>query len=158
MSHDCRIVGTIYVKEGTTEDQVRRALTSFLKEHGKSYKRQEDEDGISFEDGQLFLSLEFYGHGGYTNDSVDRLVKDLASIVDGHGYVEMFDDDTGDSEAFCRPYFIGANDFEKQMAQMEYGIEQMEGYIKPLVGAAQFDDIKGRIVEMVKQHVAASQG
>lgn len=153
-SHDCQLIGTLPLKAGTDEADLRAALHDFMDEHQLDFDQEVDEGGLSFDSASVTLMLKFFGYGGHQNDSVDGLVAALTPLVDGHGHFEMFDYDTGDSEAYCAPYFVGASDFETKLACVEYGIAQMKDYVQPLVGGSRFEHLESNITEMMKQFMA----
>lgn len=153
-SHDCQLIGTLPLKAGTSEADLRAALHDFMDEHQLDFDQEVAEDGLSFDGTSVTLMLKFFGYGGHRNDSVDGLVAALAPLVDGHGHLEMFDYDTGDSEAFRAPYFVAANDFEEKLARLEYGIAQMRDFVQPLVGDNRFRHLENNIAEMMKQFMA----
>lgn len=142
-SHDCRIEGNIQMKEGVTRAQVESALSVFLEEHQTNLTVLETNGGFDFreEGGDLYLSIGFFGVGGYHSDPVERLSKNLAEISEDGEFFEMFDDETGDEDARCTPYFLAA----PEKGQIEYGIQAMSDWIRPLIGDERFDAISNEI-------------
>ena len=144
-SHDCRVSGLINVKPAVTEADVRKAMHGFLKAHGLKYDELIGEGSIELHDGQLNLSLEIHGFGGYQDDDLDALVAELCTIVEGRDYIEFLDFDTGDQDAQCTPYFIGATEADRTLAQVDYGILLMEPYVAPVVGKDAFLSVSVRL-------------
>mgnify|MGYP000020475938 CR=1 FL=1 len=142
-SHDCRIEGNIQLKDGVTRAQVEASLSAFLEEHQSNLTAMETEGEFDFreDNGDLYLSIPFHGLGGYHDDSVERLAKNLAELSEDGEFFEMFDDDTGDDEARCTPYFLAA----PEKGQLEYGIQAMSDWIRPLIGDERFDAISNEI-------------
>lgn len=153
-SHDCQLVGTLPLKAGTSEADLRAALHDFLNDHQLDFAQQVVEGNLAFDEGSITLGLKFFGYGGYQNDTVNALVAALSPLVDGHGHFEMFDYDTGNPDAACVPYFVAASDFEEKLAKLEYGIAQMKDYVQPLVGDNRFKHLESNIAEMMKQFMA----
>ena len=155
-SHDCRVTGTLPLKEGVTDRQIKAVLKNFLAEHGLSQSHEAAEGNIEISSLSLSLSLDIYGCGGYDNDSVDALADRLGNIVDDGGYFEFLDFDTGSTDEACTPYFVGTNEAAKHRAQLNYGIEQMEQWVRPIVGDDAFDVIKQLVLCHTPQLIEAS--
>lgn len=146
MSHDCRVTGTLSIKHGVTENQIKNALKNFLREHSLDFDEEQAEGNIEIEGRALFLSLDIQGDGGYRNESLDALSDSLDEIVDIYGYLEFLDFDTGSSDAACTPYFIGADEAARTSARVMYGISQMEPWILPVIGVDAFETITKEIL------------
>jgi hypothetical protein len=147
-SHQCRISGAISMRPGVTEEQVHAALQPFLDAHGLDYGEQEAKDNIEWDGSTLFLGIDFWGHGRYSDDSIDPLADSLASIVLNHDYVEVFDYDTGSEDEHCCPVFIGADDAAKARARMLYGISELESWVQPLIGVEAFESVKSVLLAL----------
>lgn len=136
-SHDCRINATLSLRDDVTEDQVRAALAGFLEANDLDFDDEVKSDAITFDEseGSLLLSIDFSGYGGYQNEGCDALALGLAEIVGEPSYFEMLDEDTGDSDAACVPYFIGRDSVQKARSRVVYGLEQMEQWLSPVLDA-----------------------
>jgi len=152
-SHDCRVTGFLPLKEGVTDCQIKAVLKEFLSEHGLSYAHEASAGNIEIDNRSLSLSLDIYGHGGYENESVDALADRLGRIVDEGGHFEFLDFDTGSTDEACTPYFVGTNEAAKQRAQLSYGIEQMEQWVRPIVGDDAFEVIKQLMIGRTPRHI-----
>jgi len=144
-SHDCRVSGSIKIRHGVTDEAIKSTLETFLAEHNLDY----DElvaDGIEFDGAVLHLGINILGYGGYQNDSLDALTESLASITDECGFIELLDFDTGNSDVACTPYFIGADAASKQKAQLLYGIDQAEPWLRPVIGNEAFDALTRQVL------------
>ena len=157
-SHDCRVTGTLPLKEGVTDRQIKAVLKTFLAEHELSQSHEAAEGNIVIDSHSLSLSLslDIYGRGGYDDESVDALADRLGSIVDDGGHFEFLDFDTGSTDEACTPYFVGTNEAAKQRAQLNYGIEQMEQWVRPIVGSGAFDAIKQFVLCQTPQIIEES--
>ena len=145
-SHDCRVSAAINLKAGVTEKDVKRVLEDYLKEKGRSYEALKQDGSIVIENGQLYLSIDVYGYGGYQDDGFDALVAGLCTIVEGRDYVEFHDFDTGDSEELCTPFFIGATEEDRELAKVDYGLMLMDEYVAPVVGKEAFESIANSVL------------
>lgn len=146
-SHQCRVSGAISTRPDVTEEQVRAALQPFLDAHGLNYGEQEAKDNIEWDGSTLFLGIDFWGYGRYS-DPIYPLADSLASIVLNHDYVEVFDYDTGSEDDHCCPVFIGPDDAAKARARMLYGICELEAWVLPLIGADAFESVKNAILTL----------
>lgn len=149
-SHDCRIQGTIQLKNGVTRDQVKAALSEFLEEKCQADFEElvAGEEEITYYDGNiLHLNIRFHGYGGFQSDAVDALAKNLAELSEDGEFFELIDDDTADEEAQCMPYFLAA----PEKGQLEYGIMAMSDWIRPLVGDERFESIANGIRQAAEE-------
>lgn len=152
-SHDCRLSVSLNLKEGITEDDVRDALAPFLDEHGLDFDAECQSDGdtagitLDLESGSLEVSLDVSGYGGYVNDDCDALVVSLAALIDGPDFFLFEDFDTGDSEAACIPYFIGATPLEQAKSRLSYGIQELETWLSPVVHPTVLESIKQQLLD-----------
>lgn len=144
-SNDCRIIGTIKIKKEVSDEQIRQVLQDYLESQMLDFDELIELGEIEI-DGSLSFHLSVCGEGGYRNDPLDALVEKLASVVDGHGHIEFFDYDTGDSDASCTPYFIAADETGLKQAQLKYGIDLMADFVRPIIGSQSFDAITRQIL------------
>ena len=144
-SHDCRVSGAIKVKPEVTETELRKALRGFLKAHRLDFDEQVGFGNIELHEGCLNLSIDVRGFGGYQNDDLDALVETLCTMVDGRDYIEFLDFDTGDQDAQCPPYFLGATEADRTLARVDFGILLMEPYVSPVVGKDAFQSVIDRL-------------
>lgn len=139
MAHDCRINGNIQLKDGVTRDQVKAALSGFLDHHQANFERREQKGEIYYEEsnGSLYLDIGFSGYGGFHNEEAEDMAKDLGELSEDGEFFELIDDDTGNDDARCTPYFLAA----PEKGRLEYGIQAMSEWVRPLVGNERFKAI-----------------
>lgn len=142
-SHDCRVEGCIDLKPGVNRAQVVAVLDAFLTYHDLNLMHLEKEGGVEHDESgdQLYLSIRVFGFGGHANEQADDLAKSLEAIAADDQYFEFIDDDTGEDDARCSPYFIG----DPRRAQLEYGIQAMGEWVKPVIGEAQYAELVGKM-------------
>lgn len=149
-SRDCCIVGQLDLRNGTTMDQVREAMVSFLAGDDAEFDRQAEDGNIDVDCGVLLLHVDFKGYGGAGNDEANQLAESLGRICAGPGWFEVLDLDTVDQESAVTPYFIG-NDSERRIARVEYGLQQMERWVAPIIGREKVQMIRDEISSMVSE-------
>jgi hypothetical protein len=143
------VTATISLKDGVTDDEVRKALEPFLDEHNLDFDEQVCVGNIEITDGKLCLHLDVFGDGGYADNNLDELAERLAAVVDGWGWFEFVDDDlSGDSDAARTPYFIGLDENAQETARLEYGIERMAEWVRPIIGDDAFEVVATQIVAL----------
>lgn len=155
-SHECCIVGQLDLQNGVTMDQVREAMDSFLESDGTEFDKQVEDGNIDVDCGLLLLHVEFKGYGGSGNNKANQLAESLGRICAGPGWFEVLDLETGDQESAVIPYFIG-NDMERRIARVEYGIQQMEPWILPVIGKDKFQIIRDEISSLANAEPSAGK-
>ena len=144
-SHDCRISGQLTLKEGIGAVEVKTAMTEFLTKVNRDFDESVAHENLTIEGSDLYLGLDIHSYGGSRNETVALLATALARIVDGGGSFELLDYDTGDRDAVCCPYFVG-NDKEREIARLQYGITQMEDWVRPIIGDQKFQVVLSAIL------------
>lgn len=132
-SHDCFVRGSVVLKPGTALPAVRTAISEFLQSDDLDFEELVKEGSIGLETDVLWLHIPFQSYGGSDNADVVGLAEVLGTLCRETGYIELLDFDTGDSEEHCCPYFFGRTDQDKLVAQLNYGIEQMQRWAEHLV-------------------------
>lgn len=143
-SHDCRVTGSITLKNGVTMAQVAEAFAPLCAHFGREFAEQE----IELEGRTLHFSIDIWGNGGYTFPEMDELSERLGPLVDGNGWFRLLDFDTGDTDAGETPYFVGIDAGAVEAARLRYGIEQMQPWVAPVIGQKQFEGLAATILEM----------
>lgn len=154
-SNDCVVSGSFTLKEGVTQKEVRVAMDSFLKAHDSDFNEQWNADAIDISDTDLSFSIDVQGRGGYRNEELEKLAENLADVVAGGAWLEFRDHDTTSEDEMCTPYFIGTAD-EKVLGRVKYGIEQMEPWVRPVIGNEAFELLCGEVLTLAKDAVSTS--
>lgn len=143
-SHDCRVTGSITLKNGVTMDQVADAFAPLCTRFERAFAEQE----IELEGRTLHFSVDIWGQGGYTFPEVDDLATRLGPLVDGGGWFRLLDFDTSDTDAADTPRFVGVEPGELEATRMRYGIEQMQPWVAPVIGQKQFEGLAATILDL----------
>lgn len=132
-SHDCFVRGSVVLVPGTELSAVHKAIHEFLQSDGLDFEELVKEASVSLEANVLWLHIPFQSWGGSSNHDVAGLAQALGTLCREPGYIELLDFDTGDSDEHCCPYFFGRTDYDRLVAQLNYGIEQMKCWAEHLV-------------------------
>lgn len=143
-SHDCRVTGSITLKNGATMQRVAEAFAPLCARFGKQFEAEE----IEMEGRTLHFSVDIWGNGGYEFPEMDELAHALSGLADVCGYFRLLDFDTGDMDAAETPYFVGADEVAIQEARMRFGIELAQPWIEPIIGHKQFQGLAASILEL----------
>lgn len=108
-------------------------------------------DHVALENGHLSFRLTCYCAGqDFLPDGVNELLEKLNPLAIEGGAVEIFNEDTpADAESTCMVRFVGASEFHKVLAQVQYGLEQAKPWISPVVGDDGFDVISRKMLTMM---------
>jgi hypothetical protein len=133
--HDCYLKGILTLKSGVTEASLRETFSGFLKKIDSKFDEEVNKGNIEFDGGDmLYLSLEFYGRGGYRDEDLDALAERLGGIVAGPGYLEILDFDSGCADSVRTPLFVAPDKNGLRLARVRYGLDQMMDYVTPVIG------------------------
>ncbi|MCL4682377.1 MAG: hypothetical protein KJZ92_14045 [Rhodocyclaceae bacterium] len=138
-THECRILATLLIKDDVEEERIKELMTPYLATQGTTYDAERERGHLEFDCGTLHLDMPVTGRGGYRNEPLEALAAGFSQAIDEPGWVEFLDLDAAGSEGAVTPYFIGATQSDKDRARINYGIEQMELWVKPVIGRKRFE-------------------
>lgn len=151
MSSDaCTLSSTFLVKPDVTILKVVKTLQPFLDEHGidltmhlDAATNDDESDRILLEDGVMHLCLQCWCPGqDFEPEGTFELVESLGVLALTHGALEIFNQDApADAESTVSARFFGCDDNDRDIAQVEYGIEKSRGHLEPVLGADVFNEI-----------------
>ncbi|MBB5409245.1 hypothetical protein HDG34_003186 [Paraburkholderia sp. HC6.4b] len=146
--HQCCLHGSLNIKPGTSEDTIARALAPLLNANGMRFDHELASGAIEYlpDYHQLKLSLEFQDTAdGRLSSGIQANVDSLGRLVDGHGYLELVDYDTAESESMIVPLFIGESLREQNRARVGYATDQAIQWLRPLLHANALSSIRDYI-------------
>lgn len=144
-THDCRILATLFIKDGVEEDRIKELVDPYLATQSTTYDAEREKGHLEFDCGTLHLDMPVTGRGGYRNEPLEALATGFSQVTDKPCWIEFLDLDAAGSEGAVTPYFIGATQADKVRARTGYGIEQMELWVKPTIGNKRFEVLSSLI-------------
>jgi len=136
-SHDCAIIGTIKLRKDVTQEQVIQAFAPVANRHEIDLTEEMFENqNAGIEPGKFWfnITLTHPDGGGYAKPEMDEFAEKLGTIVDGSGFFEFFDYDTGETDSMRSPSFFGETPEKAKNAQVEYGLSEAHDWLKPIIG------------------------
>lgn len=155
-SYDCAIIGTILLRAGITNEQIFAAfkpvadrLEIDLEEEIKVNKNAD------IEPGKFWFNITF-NHpdgGGYSKPEMDEFAEKLGTIVDGSGFFEFFDYDTGETDSMRSPFFFGETPEKAKNAQVEYGLSEAHDWLKPIIGEEGMKILSEQAFDLARKYI-----
>ena len=142
-SHDCRLSGALSVAPGVTEQQIGEAVQGFLDRHRVGWRivdvsaaPTEGFEGVEFDRTarQVNVDANIHAYGGYGNEAIDEMCRQLSSLLDGPNLLVLHDYDTGSSDEAVTPYFLGPTPLDRARAQVGYALDAFEEFAMGLLG------------------------
>jgi len=157
-SHDCLIVGTFELRDGVTEADIINAFEPIKDRLDFGLDKEIDAGDAAIEGTSFWMNIGF-NHpdgGGYHKPEIKEFAKNLGSLVKDRGFFEFHDYDTGDPDAMHEVYFVGADEKQAKLAQVEYGLAKAQEWIAPVVGEAAMDVLRKQIMAFARESVGES--
>jgi len=136
-SHDCGLRAfDLAIRPDVSEAQVMDALKDFGEETGGKLNWED----VTFKDGTLEFSIDFYGYGGGEgDDNVRALVQTLEEMICDRGALILRDYDTGDYEASRTILGIGRSARERRLGQLDFQLEELQSSLSDLLSPTTFE-------------------
>lgn len=154
-SHDCMIIGTFELRDGVTEADLIKAFEPIKDRLGFGLDEEIEGDDAAIEGTSFWFNIGFsHPDGcGFHKPEIDAFAKNLGLLVKGRGFFEFHDDDSGDTDAKREVYFVGADEKQARLAQVEYGLAQAQDWIAPVVGKEAMDVFRQQIMAFARESV-----